>query len=231
MTDTRVDRPQRPAPSGSPDWRDHAARRDTDPELFFPIGHAEPALHQIERAKHVCAGARSALHAWSGRWPAARKPAIGEAPARTSGTHCGACARPAPVPIPPTRAAPHYLCSRRGETTRQGRMADKRADGRRIYPGKRDGDPAACAQMTTMRLRALHDPRRSFLFDRVTLTRDRVALSVRSQNSGVPTPAKISTSSMSSRSEMTPPPAPAEGEPLGPMVAGRPPWRRGSPAC
>lgn len=31
------------------------------------------------------------------------------------------------------------------------------------------------------------DPRRSFLFDRVTLTRDRAALSVRGQNSGVPT--------------------------------------------
>jgi hypothetical protein len=36
---------------------------------------------------------------------------------------------------------------------------------------------------------------------------------------------------MSSRSEMTPPPALAEGEPLGPMIAGRPPWRRRSPAC
>jgi hypothetical protein len=59
----------------------------------------------------------------------------------------------------------------------------------------------------------------------MTLPRDRAALSVRGRKSGVPTPAKISTSSMSSRSEMTPPPAPAEGEPLGPMVAGRPPWR------
>jgi WhiB family redox-sensing transcriptional regulator len=36
------------------DWRHHAACRDEDPELFFPIGNSGPALVQIEEAKLVC---------------------------------------------------------------------------------------------------------------------------------------------------------------------------------
>ena len=36
------------------DWRHHAACRDEDPELFFPIGNTGPALHQIDEAKRVC---------------------------------------------------------------------------------------------------------------------------------------------------------------------------------
>lgn len=36
------------------DWRHHAACRDTDPELHFPIGSTGPALLQIEDAKAVC---------------------------------------------------------------------------------------------------------------------------------------------------------------------------------
>src|SRR5829696_6899601 len=35
-------------------WRRDAACRDTDPELFFPIGTTGPALAQIETAKAVC---------------------------------------------------------------------------------------------------------------------------------------------------------------------------------
>jgi WhiB family redox-sensing transcriptional regulator len=50
--------PQRPAPSGSTDWRDLAACRDSDPELFFPVGSAGPSLLQVDRAKQVCAGCR-----------------------------------------------------------------------------------------------------------------------------------------------------------------------------
>jgi WhiB family redox-sensing transcriptional regulator len=36
------------------DWRDAAACRDTDPDLFFPVGTTGPALDQIESAKAVC---------------------------------------------------------------------------------------------------------------------------------------------------------------------------------
>lgn len=36
------------------DWRDSAACRNVDPELFFPVGNTGPALLQIEDAKAVC---------------------------------------------------------------------------------------------------------------------------------------------------------------------------------
>lgn len=36
------------------DWRNSAACRDQDPELFFPVGTTDRALAQLERAKAVC---------------------------------------------------------------------------------------------------------------------------------------------------------------------------------
>ncbi|GKQ35610.1 WhiB family transcriptional regulator [Streptomyces sp. A012304] len=36
------------------DWRQRAACRHEDPELFFPIGTSGPALMQTEQAKAVC---------------------------------------------------------------------------------------------------------------------------------------------------------------------------------
>ena len=35
-------------------WRASAACRDTDPDLFFPVGTTGPAIEQIESAKAVC---------------------------------------------------------------------------------------------------------------------------------------------------------------------------------
>ena len=35
-------------------WRSNSLCRDTDPDLFFPIGTTGHALTQIERAKEVC---------------------------------------------------------------------------------------------------------------------------------------------------------------------------------
>lgn len=42
------------APAGGTNWRDLAACRHADPELFFPIGSTGPALHQIDQARRIC---------------------------------------------------------------------------------------------------------------------------------------------------------------------------------
>ncbi len=36
------------------EWRKFAECRDTDPDLFFPVGTTGPALEQIANAKAVC---------------------------------------------------------------------------------------------------------------------------------------------------------------------------------
>ncbi|MBI5088429.1 MAG: WhiB family transcriptional regulator [Actinobacteria bacterium] len=35
-------------------WRNRAVCKDTDPDLFFPVGTTGQALVQIDRAKEVC---------------------------------------------------------------------------------------------------------------------------------------------------------------------------------
>ena len=37
-------------------WRDRAACRTEEPELFFPVGTGRPALDQLAEAKSVCRG-------------------------------------------------------------------------------------------------------------------------------------------------------------------------------
>jgi WhiB family transcriptional regulator, redox-sensing transcriptional regulator len=42
------------ATAGGAHWRDDAACRSADPDLFFPIGSTGPALRQIDQAKRIC---------------------------------------------------------------------------------------------------------------------------------------------------------------------------------
>ena len=42
------------ATAGGTHWREHAACRQADPDLFFPIGSTGPALRQIDQAKRIC---------------------------------------------------------------------------------------------------------------------------------------------------------------------------------
>jgi WhiB family transcriptional regulator, redox-sensing transcriptional regulator len=48
-------------------WRQDAACRDADPELFFPVGTTGPALRQIREAKRICRGcpAQAPCLAWA----------------------------------------------------------------------------------------------------------------------------------------------------------------------
>lgn len=43
-----------PVSSRGSSWRESAACRGHDPEIFFPIGKTGPALAQVQRAKAIC---------------------------------------------------------------------------------------------------------------------------------------------------------------------------------
>ena len=82
----RVPAPARPDTHvRAADWRHRAACRDTDPEIFFPVGTGGPALLQITEAKTVCrrcpvvaeclafALAHDEAGVWGGTTPAERR--------------------------------------------------------------------------------------------------------------------------------------------------------------
>ena len=57
----------RPARDRRPNWRDDAACRDADPELFFPDGDIRSARAHVKMAKLICRGcpARAACLSWA----------------------------------------------------------------------------------------------------------------------------------------------------------------------
>ena len=68
----------------SDDWREVAACRDTDPDLFFPIGTTGQAIEQIEAARRSASNARHVTPASSSPLPPTRSPASGAQPRKTS---------------------------------------------------------------------------------------------------------------------------------------------------
>src|ERR1700722_13907954 len=54
MSDTSPGLLERQRGTGRTDWRDHAACREMDPDLFFPIGTAGESVVQIDEAREVC---------------------------------------------------------------------------------------------------------------------------------------------------------------------------------
>lgn len=98
------------------DWRDHAACRHADPDLFFPIGTSGLAPSQIDEANASAEAARYERDASRGRWTTASPLASWEERPRKSGKSCGKhssatrAARDSPEPAFEARAACDLAC-------------------------------------------------------------------------------------------------------------------------
>lgn len=66
-------------------WREGAACRTADPELFFPVGTTGPALLQIDQAKRICQTCPAQTQCRAGRCATRSPTAYGAALPKTSG--------------------------------------------------------------------------------------------------------------------------------------------------
>ena len=100
MSNTSQGLLQRQRDAVGTDWRNYAACRDVDPDLFFPLGTSGASLLQIEEAKQICR--TCPVSAPCLRWALDSGDAgVWAAPPRTSGASTGSCA--------------HYAVQQRGE--------------------------------------------------------------------------------------------------------------------
>jgi hypothetical protein len=76
-------------------WRDKAACRGHNTELFFPTGSSGPALEQVMKAKQFALVATCAPNAWSTRCRLTRTQGCGAVWTRRSGASCDATANAA----------------------------------------------------------------------------------------------------------------------------------------
>ena len=74
-------------------WHQDAACRDVDPDLFFPIGTAGPALRQIDEAKRICLACPAQVAPGLGDGPRDHLGLVGEVPPRTSSAPGGPACR------------------------------------------------------------------------------------------------------------------------------------------
>lgn len=74
-TETPPDAPAAGARTRGADWRDDAACRREDPELWFPIGKGVHGIRQYDRAREICRACP--VIADCERWAAAVRPEYG----------------------------------------------------------------------------------------------------------------------------------------------------------
>jgi WhiB family transcriptional regulator, redox-sensing transcriptional regulator len=122
MSDIHRHLPGRPDRNSSADWRDEAACRGIDPELFFPVGHAGPALRQIGQAKQLCAGCPVRMPCLEWALDSGQEAGVwgGTSEDERRVLRSRRMDRPAPIPVPRVLAA-HDDPSQQRDTARDAR--------------------------------------------------------------------------------------------------------------